>query len=406
MHLNYLRKIINHFKVNNMKKIAYIALALVLTACGGNKSQMPQGSNDFAVITVGTAEADLNTSYPATIKGQQDIEIRPKVAGHITRVLVDEGASVRKGQALFEIDKTQYAAAVKAAEAQINVVKAQISTQELTVANKKMLLDKAIISKYDYDMAANSLESLKAQLAAAQAQLINAKDQLSFCTVVSPADGVVGEIPYRVGSLVSASTAAPLTTVSNISKMYVYFSMTEKQLLGMSRETGGVKEAIAKMPAVRLILADGTEYGQTGTISAISGVIDQATGSVQIRADFDNSGHILRSGGTGSVLIPTHTANAILIPQKATYEVQDKKFVYIVGADNKVKNTEITVLTQNDGKNYVVTSGLKAGDRIVVEGINKLKNDMEIQPITPEQAKAKQAKAQQHMKEGKLPNED
>lgn len=390
-----------------MKKIAYLALALVLTtACGGNKSQMPQGSNDFAVVTVETAEADLNTSYPATIKGQQDIEIRPKIAGHITRLLVDEGASVRKGQALFEIDRTQYAAAVKAAEAQINVVKAQISTQELTVANKKMLLDKAIISKYDYDMAVNSLASLKAQLAAAQAQLVNAKDQLSFCTIVSPADGVVGEIPYRVGSLVSASTAEPLTTVSNISKMYVYFSMTEKQLLGMSRETGGVKEAIAKMPAVKLVLADGTEYGQPGTISTISGVIDQTTGSVQMRADFDNAGHILRSGGTGSVLIPTHATNAILVPQKATYEIQDKKFVYTVGKDNKVKSTEITVLPQNDGKNYVVTTGLKAGDRIVVEGINKLKNDMEIQPITPAQSKAKQAKAQQHMKDGKLPNED
>lgn len=367
---------------------------------------MPQGSNDFAVITVTTTEADLNTSYPATIKGQQDIEIRPKIAGHITRLLVDEGAFVRKGQTLFEIDRTQYAASVKAAEAQINVVKSQIATQELTLANKKMLLEKAIISKYDYDMAANTLESLKAQLSAAKAQLINAKDQLSFCTIVSPADGVIGEIPYRVGSLVSASTMEPLTTVSNISKMYVYFSMTEKQLLGLSRETGGVKEAIAKMPIVRLMLADGTEYSQPGTISAISGVIDQATGSVQMRADFDNAGRILRSGGTGSILIPTHATDAILVPQKATYEIQDKKFVYTVGKDNKVKSTEITVLQQNDGKNYVVTSGLKAGDRIVVEGINKLKNEMEIHPITPAESKAKQVKAQQHMKDGKLPTEE
>lgn len=390
-----------------MKRIAYLALTLALvTACSGNKSQMPQGSNDFAVITVTTTEADLNTSYPATIKGQQDIEIRPKIAGHITRLLVDEGAFVRKGQTLFEIDRTQYAAAVKAAEAQINVVKSQIATQELTLANKKMLLEKAIISKYDYDMAANTLESLKAQLSAAKAQLINAKDQLSFCTIVSPADGVIGEIPYRVGSLVSASTMEPLTTVSNISKMYVYFSMTEKQLLGLSRETGGVKEAIAKMPIVRLMLADGTEYSQPGTISAISGVIDQATGSVQMRADFDNAGRILRSGGTGSILIPTHATDAILVPQKATYEIQDKKFVYTVGKDNKVKSTEITVLQQNDGKNYVVTSGLKAGDRIVVEGINKLKNEMEIHPITPAESKAKQVKAQQHMKDGKLPTEE
>lgn len=390
-----------------MKKIAYLTLVLALaTACGDKKSGMPGSSNDFAVVTVKATDADLNTSYPATIKGQQDIEIRAKVSGHITRVLVDEGATVRKGQALFEIDRTQYAAAVKAAEAQINVVKSQIATQELTVANKKMLLDKAIISKYDYDMATNSLESLKAQLAAAKAQYLNAKDQLSFCTITSPSNGVVGEIPYRVGSLVSASTVEPLTTVSNIAKMYVYFSMTEKQLLGLSRESGGVNEAITKMPAVRLMLADGSEYGNPGVISAISGVIDQATGSVQIRADFDNAGHILRSGGTGSVLIPTHASNVIIIPQKATYEIQDKKFVYTVGKDNKAKSTEITVLPQNDGKDYVVTSGLKAGDRIVVEGINKLKNEMEINPITPAESQAKQAKAQQHMKDGKLPTEE
>lgn len=390
-----------------MKKIAYLTLVLALaTACGDKKSGMPGSSNDFAVVTVKATDADLNTSYPATIKGQQDIEIRAKVSGHITRVLVDEGATVRKGQALFEIDRTQYAAAVKAAEAQINVVKSQIATQELTVANKKMLLDKAIISKYDYDMATNSLESLKAQLAAAKAQYLNAKDQLSFCTITSPSNGVVGEIPYRVGSLVSAGTVEPLTTVSNIAKMYVYFSMTEKQLLGLSRESGGVNEAITKMPAVRLMLADGSEYGNPGVISAISGVIDQATGSVQIRADFDNAGHILRSGGTGSVLIPTHASNVIIIPQKATYEIQDKKFVYTVGKDNKAKSTEITVLPQNDGKDYVVTSGLKAGDRIVVEGINKLKNEMEINPITPAESQAKQAKAQQHMKDGKLPTEE
>lgn len=390
-----------------MKKIAYLTLVLALaTACGDKKSGMPGSSNDFAVVTVKATDADLNTSYPATIKGQQDIEIRAKVSGHITRVLVDEGATVRKGQALFEIDRTQYAAAVKAAEAQINVVKSQIATQELTVANKKMLLDKAIISKYDYDMAINSLESLKAQLAAAKAQYLNAKDQLSFCTITSPSNGVVGEIPYRVGSLVSAGTVEPLTTVSNIAKMYVYFSMTEKQLLGLSRESGGVNEAITKMPAVRLMLADGSEYGNPGVISAISGVIDQATGSVQIRADFDNAGHILRSGGTGSVLIPTHASNVIIIPQKATYEIQDKKFVYTVGKDNKAKSTEITVLPQNDGKDYVVTSGLKAGDRIVVEGINKLKNEMEINPITPAESQAKQAKAQQHMKDGKLPTEE
>lgn len=390
-----------------MKKttIVMLSAALILSGCS-KKNAMPSAGNDYAVMTVKTSEAELNTSYPAVIKGQQDIEIRSKVSGHITRLLVDEGAFVRAGQPLFEIDRTQYQAAVKAAEAQINVTKSSIATQELTVANKKMLYEKGIISKYDYDMAVNSLEGLKAQLAAAQAQLTNAKDQLSFCTISSPSEGVVGEIPFRVGSLVSASTTQPLTTVSNISKMYVYFSMTEKQLLGLTREKGGIKEAIAQMPAVKLILADGKEFGQTGDISAISGVIDRNTGSVQMRATFDNAGLLLRSGGTGSILIPTHEKNAIIIPQKATYEIQDKKFVYVIGTDNKVKNTEITVLPQNDGKDYLVTSGVKAGDRIVIEGVSKLKNDMEITPISPEKVAEKQAKARQHMKDGKLPNEE
>lgn len=389
----------------NMKKIVYLAFALVLTACGGDKTAAPTSGNDFAVVTVQPSEATLNTSYPATIKGIQDIEIRPRISGHIMKVLVDEGDFVRAGQPLFIIDKVQYEAAVNSAKAAINVVKANIATQELTVKNKRMLFEKGIISQYDMEMAENDLTSLKAQLSEAQANLVTAQNNLSFCTVTSPADGVVGMIPYRVGSLVSSTTTEPLTTVSNITKMYVYFSMTEKQMLELTRNTGGITESIEKMPKVNLVLADGTQYTSEGTITAVSGVIDQTTGSVQMRATFDNSGKELRSGGTGSILVPTHVTNAIVIPQKATYEIQDKKYVYLLGKDNKVKNTEITVLTQNDGTNYVVTSGIKAGDRLVVEGVNSLKDGMQINPITPQQADQNRAKAQEDMKEGKMPGQ-
>ena len=389
----------------NMKKIVYLAFALVLTACGGDKTAAPTSGNDFAVVTVQPSEATLNTSYPATIKGIQDIEIRPRISGHIMKVLVDEGDFVRAGQPLFIIDKVQYEAAVNSAKAAINVVKANIATQELTVKNKRMLFEKGIISQYDMEMAENDLASLKAQLSEAQANLVTAQNNLSFCTVTSPADGVVGMIPYRVGSLVSSTTTEPLTTVSNITKMYVYFSMTEKQMLELTRNTGGITESIEKMPKVNLVLADGTQYTSEGTITAVSGVIDQTTGSVQMRATFDNSGKELRSGGTGSVLIPTHATNAIIIPQKATYEIQDKKYVYLLGKDNKVKSMEITVLTQNDGTNYVVTSGIKAGDRLVVEGVNSLKDGMQINPITQQQANQNRAKAQEDMKEGKMPGQ-
>lgn len=390
-----------------MKKIAlWMLSAALLTACGSKSSQMPEANKDFAVETVKTTEADLKTSYPATIKGMQDIEIRPKVSGYLTKLLVDEGATVRKGQPLFLIDSEQYQAAVNSAKAQVRVCKANIATQKLTVENKQALFDQKIISSYDLQMAKNTLESYEAQLAAAQASLQSAQDNLRWCTVTSPSDGVVGMIPYRVGSLVSASNAQPLTTVSNISQMYVYFSMTEKQLLGLTREQGGLSAAISKMPAVSLVLSDGTEYSETGVVSTVSGVIDSNTGSVQMRATFDNAGHVLRSGGTGSILIPIHQKDAILIPQKATYEIQNKKFVYVVGADNKVQSREIEVLVQNDGQNYVVSNGLKVGERIVIDGVNRLKNDMQINPITPAQAKAAEQKAKQALKDGKMPGQE
>ncbi len=387
-------------------KIVYLTLGIALLTSCGEQQGMPEASNEYAVETIATSEVSLSTSYPASIKGQQDIEIRPKVAGHITRLLVDEGAFVRRGQALFQIDATQYAAAANSAEAQVKVMKTNVATQELTVENKKMLREKGIISQYDYDLAVNTLESAKAQLAAAQAQLVNAKDQLAFCTVTSPADGVVGEIPYRVGSLVSASTQQPLTTVSNISKMYVYFSMSEKQLLGFTREKGGVKEAIEKMPAVNLVLADGSQYGLTGEVTNISGVIEQAAGSVQMRATFDNPERILRSGGTGSISIPNNIKEAILVPQKAAFDIQEKKFVYIVKADSVIESREIEVLTQNDGKTYVVTKGLEVGERIVVQGVNQLKTGAKITPITPAQAAENEAKAKQALKDGKMPGEN
>ena len=389
-----------------MKKFAYLALALSLTACGGNKSGMPAANNEYAVAKLQSQVADLNTSYPATIKGMQDIEIRAKVGGHITRLLVDEGDFVRAGQPLFVIDRTQFEAAVKSAQAQVNVVKATLSTQRLTVENKRKLFAKQIISQYDLDMAENQLKSVEAQLAQAEANLVNARENLSYCTVTSPSDGVVGSIPYRVGSLVSASTPQPLTVVSNISKMYVYFSMTEKQLLSMTAERGGIEAAKDSMPEVKLVLADGSEYAQLGKITAISGVIDSGTGSVQMRATFDNAGHLLRSGGTGSILIPVHESDAVFVPQKATFDIQDKKYVYVLNKDNTIANREISVLVQNDGVNYVVSEGLKAGETIVVEGVSQLKAGAKITPITLAQSAAKRKKAQQALKEGKMPGEN
>ena len=389
-----------------MKRILYLALGAALVACSNDKSAgQGAGVSEYAVQTVATPTAELSTEYPATIKGVQDIEIRPKVSGNITRQLVDEGDFVQAGQVLFVIDPTQYQAAVDQAQAAVKVAKANVSTQQLTVANKKALLDKQIISQYDYDVAANTLLLYEAQLGQAQASLRSAKDQLSFCSVRATSAGVIGEIPYRVGSLVSASIAQPLTTVSNLDKMYAYFSMTEKQFLQLTRENGGSEAARLSLPDVTLILADGTVYGELGKVTSFSGVIDPTTGSLQMRATFANPDRLLRSGATGVLQFPVRKAEAIVIPQKATYAIQDKRFVYVVGKDNKVKNTEITVLEQNDGTNFVVTSGLKAGDRLVVEGVNKLKNGMEIKPITVAESEAQRQKSKEHMATKAMPGQ-
>ena len=379
-----------------VKGAAYSLTALLAVSCG-NSQQGGMPALSLAVMTVEPTSQELNSAYPATIKGQQDIEIRARVSGYITKLCVDEGAVVHKGQPLFLIDAVPYQKAVQAAEAAVEVAKANVATTQLTVDSKTELHAQNIISDYDLQTAKNSLASAKAALAQAEAQLASARNDLSYTTITSPSDGVVGTIPFRVGSLVGTTTQEPLTVVSDINKMFVYFSMNEKQLLALTRQKdGSVNSMIGAMPEVQLQLADGTMYPAKGKIETLSGVIDLSTGAVQMRATFPNAQRLLRSGGTGTVLIPSVLDSALLIPQSATYEVQDKKFVYVLGDSSKVKNTEITVFPLDNGKQYVVTSGLKPGEQVVVEGVATLRDGMPIQPITPEQSAAKvQAMTQQ-----------
>ncbi|MCR9012019.1 efflux RND transporter periplasmic adaptor subunit [Gabonibacter chumensis] len=364
-------------------------LGITFFACNNKQQSGQQAVPDYAVMTVEPEDVVLTSSYPATIRGRQDVEIRPNVSGFITKLCVDEGANVRKGQTLFIIDPVQYEEAVNVARAAVSVAEAGVATAQLTADNKRELANKNIISNYDYRMAENALVSQKAALAQAEAQLVNAEKNLSYTSVVSPVDGVMGSIPFRVGALVSPTSATPLTTVSDISEMYVYFSMTEKELLDLIRQGGSSKEILERMPLVSLSLADGSLYSEQGRIETISGVIDQTTGAVSVRAAFRNPRHLLRSGGTGSVVIPSTLKNALVIPQKATYEIQDKRFVYVLQEDAKLKNTEIEVFKLNDGKNFVVTSGLKPGDKIVAEGVGTLRDGMQIKPITLEESAAK-----------------
>lgn len=372
-----------------VKGAAYSLTALLAFSCG-NSQQGGMPALSLAVMTVEPTSQELNSAYPATIKGQQDIEIRARVSGYITKLCVDEGAVVHKGQPLFLIDAVPYQKAVQAAEAAVEVAKANVATTQLTVDSKTELHAQNIISDYDLQTAKNSLASAKAALAQAEAQLASARNDLSYTTITSPSDGVVGTIPFRVGSLVGTTTQEPLTVVSDINKMFVYFSMNEKQLLALTRQKdGSVNSTINAMPEVQLQLADGTMYPAKGKIETLSGVIDLSTGAVQMRATFPNAQRLLRSGGTGTVLIPSVLDSALLIPQSATYEIQDKKFVYVLGDSSKVKNTEITVFPLDNGKQYVVTDGLKAGEQVVIEGAGTLRDGMQIQPLTPEQAAAK-----------------
>lgn len=368
------------------KILMIAALGTVIASCGGKSGGKPNfADNEYAVRTVATQGTELQTTYPATIKGVQDVQIRPKVSGFLTKVCVHEGQSVGAGQLLFVIDNETYQAQVRQAKAAVNTAKSQLATSKLTYENSKQLFANKVIGQYELETSENSYLTAQAALAQAEASLASAEETLSYCYVKSPAAGVVGSLPFKVGALVSSSSAEPLTTVSDINTMEVYFSVTEKDMLTMTKGEGGVNAAINAYPEVQLRLADGTLYDHTGKVVKASGVIDAATGSISMIARFDNPRKQLRSGGSGQIVVPTMSIGAIIIPQEATSEVQNKKFVYLVGKDNNVKYHEITVNTQDDGKNYIVTSGLQPGDRYVSKGITSLSDGKEIKPITEEQ---------------------
>ena len=378
-----------------MKKMMMLAaIAATLVSCGGGGGRPTFGDNEYPVVTVGTSNADMQTTYPAVIKGVQDVEIRPKVQGFLTQINVTEGQTVAAGQVLFVIDNETYQAQVRQAQAAVNAAKQQRNTAKLTYDNAQQLHEKKVIGDYELQTSKNTYESAQAQLAQAQAALASAKESLSFCFVKSPAAGVVGTLPFKKGALVSGSNV--LTTVSNNSSMEAYFSVTEKDAMLLS-QTG-----LDKLSAVKLQLADGSIYASEGTVTKMSGVIDQATGSVQLIAAFPNPEKVLKSGATGTVIIPRQTSSAIVIPQRCVSEVQNKKFVYLVGSDNKVKYSEIKVDPQDDGQNYVVTEGLKVGDKYVTNGITKLTDGMEIVPITPERYEQKIAEQAKEMSAGDI----
>ena len=349
------------------RSVITIGLGLLLfVACKQQEQQQVEGEN-YPLLTLKPENRQLSVKYSAVIEGKQDVEVRPQVSGTITQVCVEEGAHVQKGQVLFVIDQVPYEAALQKAEAAVATAEANEATAKQTLEGKQLLYEDRVISDFELRTAQNSYKSAKAALLQAQAEKRDAENNLSYTLVKSPVDGFAGMTSYRIGALVSASMTDPLIRVSDNSDMYVYFSMTENQLLSLTREYGSMDDALKSMPEAELKLNDNSVYDKKGIIESISGVIDRQTGTVVARVVFPNESRLLHSGASGTVVIPSIYKDCIVIPQGATVRLQDKTIVYKV-VDGKAVSTLITVSGINDGREYVVLSGLKAGDEIISEG--------------------------------------
>lgn len=357
--------------------ILCIAFCCILLMSCEKKQEVKQNS-EYAVMEIQPSNRIVTNQHAASIKGRQDIDIYPQVSGYITKLCVNEGEKVKKGQVLFIIDQIPYQAEYKTAEANVKACKVAVATAELTYNSKKELYSKNIVSQFDLQTAENKLESAKAQLDQAMAQELRAKNNLSYTEVKSPSDGIVGTLPYRVGASVGPALQVPLTTISDNSKMHIYFSLTERQLLSLLRQYGSMEQVLEAMPEIDLVLSDNSTYSEKGKIESISGVIDQATGSVSVRAVFPNDKGVLVSGASGKVLIPETINNAMVVPQKATFEIQDKLYVYKV-VDGKAATVIIEGVALNGGKEFAIINGLQNGDTIVTEGVATLREGT---PIT------------------------
>lgn len=362
-----------------VKMIFSGVIALLGFASCGNSNQASQETalQEYPVIALSKQEANMQTVYPATIKGQEDIEVKPRVDGYIEAIYVDEGSVVKAGQALFKINSPASEQSLTSARAAVNSEKARVNTAKVDVERYRPLAEKGIVSKVQLLTYENAYETALASLQQAEATLKNAQATMSWTTVTSPVDGVVGSIPYRKGSLVNSANT--LTTIANTGNVYAYFSLNERKLMDFldGVEGSSQSEKIKNMPPITLILSDGSEYSEKGRIETITGTVDITTGSANFRAEFPNKLGKLRSGTSGKIVIPKILDNVFVIPQKATFSQQDKVLVYKLEGDS-VKQQIISVQSMPNGQDYAVTNGLSTGDKIVSDGVATLRNGMKI----------------------------
>lgn len=354
-------------KMKWMRLIGMVGCIACLASCQQKTSDEQTQVAGYETMKIVTSDKEFKTSYSASVRGRYDATILPQVSGTIQRVMVSEGQQVKKGQSLFIIDQVPYRAALNTASANVQAAKAGLATAQLSYDSAEELFRQKVISEHQLKTTENALLTAKAQLAQAEAQEVNARNNLSYTEVKSPSEGVVGALPLREGTLVSPSMGTALTTVSDNKEMYVYFSMTENQLLALTRQFGNMDEALKAMPEVELQLNDGSVYPVKGRIESISGVIDRQTGTVSVRSVFPNDGGILRSGATASVIIPNTHKDVIVIPQAATVQMQDRYIVYKV-VDGKAVSAIVKVYPTDDGQEFVVKEGLQVGDEIVAKG--------------------------------------
>lgn len=348
---------------------------LVFASC--NEKKQEKEALVYKTMKVERTSGVVKTSYSATMKGREIVEIRPQVSGLITKILTSEGQKVQKGQTLFVLDQVPFQAALNTAESSLKAAKAAEATARLTYDSKKQLRDQQVIGDFELQTAQQALLSAQAGVAQAEAQVSNARWQLSYTVVKSPVSGVAGMIPYHVGALVSSGISEPLISVCDDSEMWVYFSMSEREVTDLAMQYGSLEAFMQGMPDVSLLLSNGKEYTERGRVDAVSGIVDASTGAVSLRAVFPNKEHLLRNGGTGTVVLSSIRDGVIVIPQTATFELQNKVFVYRV-VEGKTKQTAIEVAPLDDGTSYIVESGLAEGDVIIAEGAGLLREGVSI----------------------------
>jgi membrane fusion protein (multidrug efflux system) len=385
-----------------MRKVLFpiIVTAIVLLSCkhensntsGGVSGGMTGGISgtvavEYSVLTLAPRSVVVHEDFPATIEGKQIIEVRPMISGYIREICVNEGDRVRKGQLLFKISNPQYEQAVITEQASINSAQAEVNSAIIEVEKVRPLVEKDIVSIYRLESAEMTLKTKEALLEQAKASLANAESNLGYTIIKSPDNGLIGTIPYKVGALVSSASSEALTRLSDISEVFAYFSWNEKQLLDFLAGTAGntVEEKVKSFPPATLILANGTEYSEKGKIEMASGFISTETGAATFKAIFPNHEGLIRSGSSAVIRIPEEHDSVLVIPQSATYELQNKRFVYVVSSENKVDAVNFSSIPTDDGKYFIVTEGLKTGDRIVTEGIASLK---EGSPVIPKDTSA------------------